>query len=88
MLIINVHKFRALPPVCREQINILLLFPGYWKEKLSDIYEDVHIKNEIDKKKFIDIYNYATAEKYNFLYINVDNGEIRKNFNEEIITNS
>ena len=62
----------------------MLLFPGYWKEKLSDIFDDIHTKNYIDKNEFIDIYNFATETPHNFLYINVDSGEFRKNFDEII----
>ena len=84
MLIVNIHKFKALPPTAREQLNILILFPGYSKDKQSDIYDDVHTKNKILKNDFFNIYDFATQEKHNFLYIDIDNGEFRKNFDEEI----
>lgn len=72
-----------LYPDSRMQINNWLLFPGHSIKKLEEIYDSSD--PSISFNDFLDIYKYATHDKYNFLMIDTSNGEYRKNFNELII---
>jgi hypothetical protein len=38
----------------------------------------------IDIEKFNDIYDFATKEPYNFLYVDMKNQTFRKNFSKEL----
>lgn len=66
----------------RNNINIYLLYPNIPEEKLKQIYESITIALSYDK--FITLYNYATEKPYNFLYINRDTSEYRKNYNTKL----
>ena len=72
-----------LAPDARKQLDYWLLFAGHNGEKLEEIYKicDLNIPFE----QFEEIYQEATKEKYNFLYIDRENMEFRKNFNEQFI---
>ncbi len=68
----------------RKQIDYVLLYRGLAKslDKLSDIYKNLDLTVEFEQ--FIDLYSYATSEKYHFLYIDVVNSEFRKDFTHQI----
>jgi hypothetical protein len=73
-----------LAPTIRENSNLLILFPSISKEKLKNIFEDWNT-HDLTFDEFYKIYMYCTKNDYNFMYINLDNLEMRKNFNELII---
>ena len=60
-----------------------MLFINFNEDKLRNIYEILDLS--VPFETFIDIYNFATKDPYNFLYVDVRNEQFRKNFNEEII---
>jgi hypothetical protein len=68
----------------RKQIDYLLLYRGLAQsaDKLKDIYHncDMAVPFEV----FVAVYRYATAKKFNFLYVDVVNSEFRKNFSHKI----
>ncbi len=67
----------------RNNINIYLLYPNIPEEKLKQIYESATVPLPYDK--FISLYNYATEKPHNFLYINRETGEYRKNYDVKLL---
>lgn len=67
----------------RKQLDYWLLFQSHSDEKLKEIYDLCNLS--IQFEDFKEIYNQATKEKYNFLYIDTINHIFRKNFNEQFI---
>ena len=60
----------------RNQIDYILMFPALPLEKVESIQKELDLN--IPKKKFYEMYEKATLEKYNFLFVDVRNGEYRK----------
>ena len=85
MVIMSSQALTDLNKPARSQLDYMLIFPKIPTDKLKDIKEDLNLSIDLDK--FIDIYNIATSEKYNFLYIGRTGPEeeYRKNFNEKFI---
>lgn len=79
-----------LQPDALNQFSHCLIFAGLPKEKPQNRISELHNKIGIDipYDKFEKIYLDATApdkkgeKSHNFLYINTDTSELRKNFNE------
>jgi hypothetical protein len=80
----SVHHYKILNPTIRENANLLILFPAISKEKLKNIFEDWNT-HDLTFDEFYKIYMYCTKNDYNFMYINLDSLQMRKNFNELII---
>lgn len=72
-----------LEPACRKQLDYAILFKSFNDKKLKDIYLSLDLG--IDYEDFVELYEYATKDKYNFLYVDVRNDTFRKNFNKELI---
>lgn len=70
-----------LLPESRKQIDYALLFSGHTIEKLETLHKDFDLS--IPFEDFVEIYDDATSEKFNFLYIDISNETFRKNFNFE-----
>lgn len=70
----------------RKQIEYSLIFRSFDREQLKELYRALDLSVNIED--FYKLYDYATLNPYNFLYISNDN-EFRKNFNQrlEIIHN-
>lgn len=83
MNILSSQYFLDLNTGAISNLDYMILFKGQDEEKLEKIHRrlDLGIPFEDFKK----CYNYAVAEPYSFLYIDVRNDEYRKNFNEKII---
>jgi hypothetical protein len=64
-------------------IDIWLLFGGHTEEKLEEIWKSTD--PVVDFDTFKQLYNDATAEQYNFLFIDKNTGQYRKNFNLEYV---
>ena len=67
----------------RNQIDYILIFPALPLEKVESIQKELNLN--IPKKIFYEMYEKATPKKYNFLFVDVRNGEYRKKFNTQII---
>lgn len=80
-IIISSQAYIDLTPSSRQQLDYILLFPKLPEDKLKMIWKDSDLT--LGYNDFITLYNDATAEKYNFLYIDTRNDEFRKNFNVE-----
>lgn len=78
IIIISSQYIHDLSLACRSNLWYLILFSNISKKKLELIYNEFIHKFEFED--FLKIYYNATNEKYNFLYINCDNNELRKNF--------
>lgn len=76
------HFATDLTNQARKQLDYVLLFKSFNEEKLKTFYDGMDLS--IDFDKFLQLYEYATKEKFNFLYIDVKNEKFRKNFNEEL----
>lgn len=72
-----------LEPSCIKQLDYAILFKSFNHEKLKSIHQSLDLS--IDFNDFVKIYEFATKEKYNFLYIDVRNEQFRHNFDVEII---
>jgi len=83
MNLLSAHNMKHISPTCRENTNILLLFKGMSLPALDDIYDWVN--PSVNKKMFIRIYKKATDGERNFLMVDLDSKEMRKNLNELII---
>ena len=71
-----------LHPQAIKQLDYCLLFRSFSHDKLEKIHELLDLGNSLPE--FLALYAYATAEPFQFLYIDVRNEKYRKNFNEEI----
>lgn len=79
-VIISSQYLNDLDPQSCKQIDNWLVFPGNPQEKLELIHK--YADMSIDFEPFYEIYKDATQEKYNFLYIDTNNDELRKNFGQ------
>lgn len=78
-VILSSQYVHDILPDSAKQIDNWLLFGGLHEEKLKLIYQYADLSIEFNN--FEDIYENATEAKYNFLYIDTSNDELRKNFN-------
>lgn len=80
IIIISSQRFQDLAPGARSNINYLILYKNVPLKELEYIYDTYF--NNMSFERFLEIYNDATNERFNFLYINTDDTtDIRKNFN-------
>lgn len=77
------HKFNYFQRIHRTNFTHFIMYRSKSKAELKTIYEDII---DLDEEKFKEFYEYATAEKYNFLYIicNTNPQRYFKNFEEEL----
>ena len=73
-----------LQPQSREQIEYWLLYKGIDDEKLEKIYKSIGLN--ISFENFLNIYKDATYEKFHFLYVDKNNQKLRKDFDQEYLT--
>jgi hypothetical protein len=71
-----------LPPQALKQLSYFLCFRSMTHDKLEHIHRMLDLA--IDIEKFVNIYDYATKEPYNFLYCDMKNQTFRKNFSKEL----
>jgi len=60
-----------------------IIFRGHSKDKLEQIHQNTD--TNLPFGLFETLYNDATEEPYNFLYIDTNKGKYRKNFDMEYI---
>ncbi len=80
-VIISSQEVIDLMPEARKQIDFWLLFGKHPDERLEMIYKSASLP--ISFEIFKTLYNDATKDKYNFLFIDVNDCIFRKNFNQE-----
>ncbi len=71
-----------LPPQALKQLSYFLCFRSMTYDKLEHIHRMLDLA--IDMEKFYNIYDYATKDLYNFLYVDMKNQTFRKNFSKEL----
>ena len=76
------HTLTDLNPASRKQLDYCLIFKSFNEDKLKALYADLDLS--IDFESFQQAYQFATKDPYNFLYIDVKNDLLRKNFNTAI----
>jgi len=85
-VIISSQYFNDVTKDARMQIDYLLLFGGEAQDKMEkDIYPVFGC--DVGEENFYDIYKQITKEKHDFLYINKNECDMRKNFDHKITIN-
>ena len=67
-LIIISQKLTYLPPIIRNQVDILQLFPSASSKVLESYYDEV--SNSLTWDELLQLFAFATKEKYSSLIIN------------------
>jgi len=76
---ITTQNFRALPPTCRYNATSYIIFRTNNRKELTKMEEEFE-----GNFPFFEIYTMATKEKYNFLYLNMEEIQGFRNFKELI----
>lgn len=74
---------KDLEPDSIENLSHLILFKGISKKNLKHICDISNLG--IDAGEFIQLYKDVTDQDYNFLFINKDKEEFRRNFSDKIV---
>jgi len=82
-VIISSQYLHDVEPGSRRQIDYWILFGGHDENKLELIHQNASLSQDFNT--FKNIYDFATTKKYDFLYVDTNNNEYRRNFNEKII---
>jgi hypothetical protein len=75
-VIISSQYYNNITKQTRQQIDYILLFPKIPIERLEIIYLELDLN--ILYETFLKCYRYATKDKYNFLYIDIQNESCEK----------
>jgi len=78
-IIVSSQYLNDLLPESRKQQDYFLIFKGQPKAKLEEIRRDGDVG--LEEEEFRDVYQFATEERYSFLYIDTHNNTFRRNFN-------
>ena len=76
---ITTQNFRALPPTCRYNATSYIIFRTNNRKELTKMEEEFE-----GNFPFFEIYTMATKEKYNFLYLDMEEIKAFRNFKELI----
>lgn len=76
--IIASQQYEDVPKGGRAQIDNMIILGKFDIDKLKDMYKNLDIS--VSQSEFIDLYNDACREKYQFLLIDRAQNEYRKNF--------
>jgi hypothetical protein len=83
-VIISSQYYNDITKQTRQNLDYLLMFGKIPIEKLEDvIYPELDLT--IPFPIFLKLYLHATKDKYNFLYIDLREEKLRKNFNKQYI---
>lgn len=77
------HKFTYFQRIHRTNFTHFIMYRSKSKNEIKSIYEDII---DLPEEKFNNFYEYATKDKYNFLYVicNSNPQMYYKNFEEEL----
>ena len=83
-IIIISHKFNFLPTIIRNNLTDLIMFRSKSKQELETIYKGII---DLDEDKWIQFYEYATNEPFNFLYVKLNKNPqlYYHNFTEQLL---
>ena len=82
MVIISSQYLQDIMPSSQKNLDYMIMFRSFSDDKLEIIHKNLDLS--IKLPDLIGLYHFATAEPYNFLYIDVRNEQYRKNFNKLI----
>jgi len=82
-VIISSQYLHDVEPGSRRQFDYWILFGGHDESKLEMVHNNASLSQDFES--FKKIYDFATSKKYDFLYIDANQNEYRRNFNEKII---
>lgn len=85
-VILSFHYITDLEASARRQVDTFLVFAGQTLEKLKTIYDAA--SPHVTFEEFVEMYKIGTADRYNFLYIDTQRDEFRKNFDLQFIKSS
>lgn len=82
VFILSSQSYKHIKPSIRSNLDLIIIpSKDIPMENLKLLYDERINSKKLSFDKFLDIYTYATKDRFNFLYINVnDNLEFRKNF--------
>ena len=69
----------------RLNVNAVILLKGLTNKEAKFIADEYSHVTEGDEEKFLEAYDYATKDKFNFLFVNLEDNKLFKNFQEEIM---
>lgn len=75
------HSYFATDKMIRLNSEYVMILKANSKRDLQMLLKDFNIPN-VDEKKLIEAYNYATKDKGQMLLVDCVNQQLRKNFNE------
>lgn len=78
-IIMSSQQLTDLDNASRSQLDYFLCFKSLTEPQLETIYSNMHLA--VDEEKFKQLYAHATAEPFNFLYVDVRKDTFRQNFN-------
>lgn len=84
-IFISCHSVINLDPKTLEVIDVAILFPGQSYDRVQELANKLGLHFTEDKKgksHLHVLYDYATSEKYNFLYVDRNKLEYRHNMNK------
>ncbi|GMI02291.1 hypothetical protein TrLO_g7399 [Triparma laevis f. longispina] len=82
-LMFLVQTWKSIPPNCRKTASHIVLFRNFNKLENTAVFEEVLF---MDKDTTDKLFEYVYDKPYNFLYINVNEGILHKNFNPLILS--
>ena len=77
--LISSQYYLDLDPQSRAQLDYMLVYKGAREDKLEAMWKDADLT--VDYPEYKKLYEDATEEPYNFLYVDIRKSELRKNFN-------
>ena len=85
VIISSQYPFDIMPSA-RLQINVWCLFRGFNKKQIKKVFPDLDVNMDLDE--FFKLYQKITSEPHDFLYIDHNHNEMRKNFDQKISTDN
>lgn len=82
-IILSTQYFNSLNKALRANASFYVLFKNKDKKQLASIYAE--IASHCPMEQFIEMFDSATAEKYHFLFIDLEKGEFREDFNRRLL---
>lgn len=79
-VIISSQQFRKIPPTARTCANYWVLFRTHNKKEIEKMNEEFSGQY----RDFLKFYNEATAERYSFLFMDIDDSSLYENFTKKL----
>jgi hypothetical protein len=77
------QTYKSVPPNCRKTASHLILFKNYNKAENTAVFEEVMF---LPKDTTEALFDFVYDKPHNFLYIDVNQGGLHKNFNPLILS--